>query len=369
MKGRLLSLDVLRGLDMVLLTVVGPLQNGWRLSWGIPECVTHQFSHGWSGFTLWDLIQPLFIFMCGAAIPFALGKRLEADGRPGRAYWRHVAGRFAMLYALGFVADRSIFKLDPLAISPIGNTLQLIAVGYLLAALVFPLKSRLARIAPFAVFLVVYGVVLAAFGDWTPDGNAAVQFDRWAFGFAFPPESVVFRPRGYSRLLTLPVYGFLTVAGLEATQVLRAEWTACRKVLTVAGAGAALAVAGLVLSPWVPMIKHVYSPSFTLVATGYSLMLLAACHLLTDVIGFRRGLWLFVLYGQTSLAAYMLYTFFAPAVNAVASAATVGVARIWPAAGPFAASLASAAFITWVLYLWRGSKLKELQMTKEGHHV
>ena len=356
MKGRLFSLDLLRGLDMVLLTVVGPLQNGWRLSWGIPACVTHQFSHYWSGFTLWDLIQPLFVFMCGAAVPFALGKRLDADGRAGRAYWRHVAGRFAMLYVLGFVAGGSIFKLDPMSLSPIGNTLHLIGVGYLLAALVFPLKSWIVRIAPFAVYLVAYGVVLAAFGDWTPEGNAAVKFDMWAFGFVLPPESVVFRPRGYSKLLSMPVYGFLTVAGVEATLVLRGAWSAKRKVLTVAAAGAALAAAGWALSPWMPMIKHVYSPSFVLAATGYSLILLAACYLFTDVLGFRRGLSFFILYGQTSLAAYMLYTFFAPAVDAAAKAATVGVPRLFPSAAPFATSIAAAALLTWILSVWRKSR-------------
>ena len=357
MKGRLLSLDVLRGLDMVLLTVVGPLQNGWRLSWGIPKWVTLQFSHLWSGFTLWDLILPLFIFMSGAAVPLALSKRME-DGRAGRAYWKHVATRFAMLYVLGFVAGGSIFKLDPMLLSPIGNTLQVIAVGYLFAALVLPLKSRFLRIAPFAAFLAVYGAVLLAFGDWTPDGNAAVKFDKWVFGFVFPPESVVFRPRGYSKLLTLPLYGFMTVAGLEATLVLRSGWSERRKALTLAVAAVALAAAGWVLVPWIPMIKHIFSPSFTLAAAGYSVVLLAICYFAVDVCGARRGLWLLLLYGQTSLAAYMLYTFFAPAVNAVASAATVGVARIWPAAGPFAASLASAAFITWTLYLWRGNKVK-----------
>ena len=356
MKGRLFSLDLLRGLDMVLLTVVGPLQNGWRLSWGIPECVTRQFSHGWIGFTLWDLVQPLFIFMCGAAVPFALGKRLEPDGRPGRVYWRHVAVRFAMLYALGFVAGGAVFKLDPMAISPIGNTLHLIAIGYLFAAFVFPIKSRVARIAPFAVFLAAYGAVLLAFGDWTPEGNAAVKFDRWAFSLLLPPEHCVFRPRGYSRLLTLPVYGFLTVAGMEATHVLRGDMTSRHKTLALFGAGAALVAVGWLLVPWIPMIKHVYSPSFTLAATGYSVLLLAACHLTTDVLGFRRGLWLFVLYGQTSLAAYMLYTFFAPAVNAVAAAATVGVPRIFPSAGPFASALVAAAFATWVLCIWRAGR-------------
>ena len=43
--------------------------------------------------------MPLFIFICGAAVPLALPRRLDAGGRPGLAYWRHVLGRVALLVA------------------------------------------------------------------------------------------------------------------------------------------------------------------------------------------------------------------------------------------------------------------------------
>ena len=78
--GRLFSLDLLRGLDMFLLTVIGPLviatQTGWKC---FPEPFYRQFHHAWEGFVLWDIIMPLFIFMCGAAVPFALRKRLQEE--------------------------------------------------------------------------------------------------------------------------------------------------------------------------------------------------------------------------------------------------------------------------------------------------
>ena len=78
---RLFSLDVLRGLDMMLLTVVGPLvcaaQKGWNC---FPDWFMRQFNHGWECFTLWDIIMPLFIFMCGAAMPLALERRLKKGG-------------------------------------------------------------------------------------------------------------------------------------------------------------------------------------------------------------------------------------------------------------------------------------------------
>ena len=41
-----------------------------------------QFRHPWGGFALWDIIMPLFIFMCGAAIPFALTRRLDENAQP-----------------------------------------------------------------------------------------------------------------------------------------------------------------------------------------------------------------------------------------------------------------------------------------------
>ena len=94
-QGRLFSLDLLRGLDMFLLTVIGPLVVEAQASWKcFPRSFYRQFYHGWEGFVLWDVIMPLFIFMCGAAIPFALRKRLQ-EGPV--TFWKHVLGRVALL--------------------------------------------------------------------------------------------------------------------------------------------------------------------------------------------------------------------------------------------------------------------------------
>ena len=98
-ESRLFSLDVLRGLDMILLTVVGPLVNSAQDGWEcLPGAFVMQFRHAWSGFTLWDIIMPLFIFMCGAAVPYALVKRLE---KGCGVFWGHVLARVALLWFLG----------------------------------------------------------------------------------------------------------------------------------------------------------------------------------------------------------------------------------------------------------------------------
>ena len=102
--GRLYSLDLLRGLDMFLLTVIGPFFAALNKATPLPDWFMGQFHHNWGGFTLWDIIMPLFIFMCGAAVPFALPKRMD-DGRAGLRYWRHVASRVALLWVLGMVSQ------------------------------------------------------------------------------------------------------------------------------------------------------------------------------------------------------------------------------------------------------------------------
>ena len=68
-KERLYSLDMLRGLDMLLLVVIGPIVRAADSAWHFSPAFMGQFRHGWECFTLWDIIMPLFIFMCGAAIP------------------------------------------------------------------------------------------------------------------------------------------------------------------------------------------------------------------------------------------------------------------------------------------------------------
>ena len=59
---RLYSLDLLRGIDMFLLTVCGPLVWILNAGYALPESVLFQFTHPWEGFTLWDIIMPLFVF-------------------------------------------------------------------------------------------------------------------------------------------------------------------------------------------------------------------------------------------------------------------------------------------------------------------
>ncbi|MDD4062043.1 MAG: DUF5009 domain-containing protein, partial [Kiritimatiellae bacterium] len=157
---RLFSLDLLRGLDMFLLVVVGRLIWTFQKVWNIPVEKLSQFQHAYGGFTFWDIIMPLFLFMCGAAIPFALPKRLTPEGKPTSAFWKHVIGRVVMLWIFGMICQGHLLELDRMTIYPYSNTLQTIAAGYFIAALALFIRNAKVRfVLPF-VLAAVYGTIL-----------------------------------------------------------------------------------------------------------------------------------------------------------------------------------------------------------------
>ena len=89
------SLDVFRGLTMILL-----LSHGFGLLEalkGKEGFLASQLDHAlWVGCTLWDLIQPAFTFIVGAAMPFAVRSRMR-KGEPRSAIFRHVVWRAVLL--------------------------------------------------------------------------------------------------------------------------------------------------------------------------------------------------------------------------------------------------------------------------------
>ena len=139
MKNRLYSLDILRGADIFFLTVLSEVFCAINKVWPLPKGFMAQLAHpSWAGFSVLDMVMPLFIFMCGAALPLALPKRLDADGHAGWPYWRHVLARVAMLWIFGMIAQGELLSFDLRRISFFNNTLQTIACGYVAVAFVIP---------------------------------------------------------------------------------------------------------------------------------------------------------------------------------------------------------------------------------------
>ena len=357
---RLFSLDLLRGLDMMLLTVVGPLVRGFNASWKLPDAFMEQFRHGWECFTLWDIIMPLFIFMCGAAIPFALPKRLT-DGKARWPYWRHVLGRVALLWFCGMLVQGNLCSLDPMKIMIFSNTLQSIAVGYLTAAAVMLIPCRRVRIAIPVALTLVYGLLVHFGGDYTPEGNVTVGVDRWVFALFLPEGNVSLNVGRYTWVLPSMMFAVMTLCGFHATELLRSGLSGKGKAWALFGYGGGMLALGWVLSIWVPVIKPIYTVSFTLQAMGWCTLALAALYVVTDLWRFRRGMGVVILYGQFALTAYLItHQPFAPALNALANSLTSGLPKLFgPVPQPFLVQVAAAICLTFALLVRRAVKSRD----------
>ena len=325
MKERLYSLDLLRGLDMILLVVVGPIVKAANAAWDFPPAFMGQFKHGWECFTLWDIIMPLFIFMCGAAIPFALGRRLE-NGKAGWTFWRHVLVRFAVLWALGMVVQGNLLTLDPVKFNPYSNTLQSIAAGYLATACVMLIPSKALRIAAPVAFALLYTLLLAFGGDYSQFGNFAFKSDIAILKAILPADSAyVASPNHYTWFSTSLMFAAMTLAGYHATEILRGageKWPTAARLFAYGGA---LEAVGWVASIWIPVIKPIYTLSFTAQAMGWCVIALALLYVLSDILMFRKGMWLVILFGQCSLTAYLVGGFFRPVLAKLAEILTQGL--------------------------------------------
>ena len=119
---RLLSLDVFRGLVVVVMTLVNylsPVQ-------GVPAWAKHA-PETTDGYTFVDVVFPAFLFMVGLAIPFALQRRLERGDSPG-ALTGKLLVRSAALLLLGVItANEHTYAADAAVLSkPVWFSLALL---------------------------------------------------------------------------------------------------------------------------------------------------------------------------------------------------------------------------------------------------
>jgi predicted acyltransferase len=114
----------------------------------------------WQGFHFYDLIFPLFLFLIGVSIPLALGKRL-ARGDSLTSIYKHIVLRVAILIVLAMMVNGRLLTYDPSKFALSYSVLQMLALGYLVASLLF-LNLRLGgQVVATVVMLVRYWALLA----------------------------------------------------------------------------------------------------------------------------------------------------------------------------------------------------------------
>jgi predicted acyltransferase len=305
---RLLSLDALRGFDMMWIVgadALGSALSGFR-GGPVARFAAAQLDHvPWSGIRFYDTIFPLFVFMVGVAIPFSLD-RMVASGSRAEAL-RRIARRTVLLFLLGiFYYGGLATELSQIRLL---GVLQRIALCYCASSLLYLWLPRRGIVAAAAALLVGYWALMTfvpvpgfGAGDFREGHNLANWIDsRWLplrkWDGDHDPEGI---------LSTLPAIASCLI-GVLAGRLLRDPSRGGRsKVALLSAAGCALMAAGFLWGLQFPIIKKVWSSSFVLVAGGWSVLLLAAFYLVADVWKRRRWLMPFAWLGSNALTIYIV---------------------------------------------------------------
>jgi predicted acyltransferase len=347
---RLVSLDALRGFDMlwitggtaILLGLGKVLQRPWF------DKFLEQFDHvPWRGLHFFDLIWPLFMFIMGAAIPLSVAKR-RAKGVTDRSLLLHAVRRALIMFCLGTITQGNLLLFDLSKFRPCYSVLHGLAVGYLLATIVVLKVNEKWHPATIGAFLLVYWAMIMLIpvpgvgaGVLTPQGNVATYVDKLVLGRFHYGENTWF--------LSYLGFGASVLLGVLAGQILMTGRAAKSKIYRLLGAGAVSLVVGLLWSLWFPVIKLLWTSSFVLIGGGVSFLVLALFYWIIDVRGYRKWAFGFIVIGMNSIAVY-----FATEVFDFTRVGNVFVGHLLPRLGRWDSLVeASAAFaIVWLILYW-----------------
>ena len=304
---RLLSIDIFRGLTVILMTIVNNPGD-----WGH---IYAPLEHAeWHGYTLTDLVFPSFLFIVGISTVlskpsedqlwkifkralriFLLGLSLSFFSKIHAGDFTLVVRLLAMAAAtVAFLGDYSLKKQFWVAVGAfvlmiglcfsgltdfehvrIPGVLQRIAVVYLLVGLLHFYASLRIQIVVFIASLVGYWALMhfvevpgIGAANLEVNKNLAAWLDNYLLEGHLWASSKTWDPEGI--LSTLPAVA-TGLAGLFAGRYLQGS----AKASVLFAAGAIALVAGTIWGWYFPINKALWTSSYVLVAAGWDLLLLA----------------------------------------------------------------------------------------------
>lgn len=376
---RVASVDAYRG--FVMLLMMAEVLHLSRVARAVPESgfwkflAYHQTHVEWIGCSLHDLIQPSFSFLVGVALPFSIGNRI-ARGQSKSHLIGHAAWRALVLILLGvflrsighsqtywtFEDTLSQIGLGYLALFVLGFrpvrdqwiALGVILVGYWLAFAWYPLPAAGFDYASVGVPN-DWPHLMSGFGaHWNKNSNLAWAFDTWWLNL-FPREKpFAFNGGGYATLSFIPTLGTM-ILGLLAGGVLRSTRTAAGKVKWLALAGMAFLGGGALLGALgiCPVVKRIWTPSWTLYSGGWSFLLLAGFYAVIDWWGRKGWSYPLMVVGMNSIAAYCMAHLFDGFISeALTTNLGVNVFKWFGAAYEPLVHGAAVLFFLWLILFW-----------------
>ncbi|XOV91577.1 MAG: acyltransferase family protein [Bacteroidota bacterium] len=295
---RLLSLDFFRGFTMFILVgsglwgVMRESDVGWisEIGW--------QFEHRyWHGLTLWDFVEPFFMFIVGVAIPFSVLKRLERGEQWGDLV-KHALKRSLILFILGIAiysigAGRPVFRL--------WNVLTQLSVTYLVAFLLMNKSIKLQLIVSFSLLVVTE----LLYRLWPVEGFNQPFFADHNFGSWVDLKLMgVLEGDHWVAFNVVPTTAF-AIWGVIAGLLLRSDKSDSQKLKTLILFGVVGIIAGFLLDPITPMIKRIGTSSIIIETGGWCLVALAFSYWMVDLKKVHKVPKFFAIVGMNPLFIYL----------------------------------------------------------------
>lgn len=315
---RVVSIDALRGFDMFWIigggTVLSQLVEVWDNP--VTRTIKEQLEHvKWEGFHFEDLIFPLFLFIMGAVLPFSMSRRRQ-KGQSSAAIHLHILKRSVVLILLGLLFNNLMnFEWSEMRWP---GVLQRIGVCYFFAAIIVVHTKWRTQAIIISAVLILYWLAAALIpvpsfgaGVMTMEGCLSTYIDQQLI----PGELYYGYGDNEGIISTFPAV-CTVLMGAMAGHWLRSPQDASRrdrpgsnKAAGLAVAGLACVIAGYVWSFAFPIIKIIWTSSYTLFSGGLCLMLLALFYWIIDVKGYRRWTFFFVVIGVNPITIYFLQRF------------------------------------------------------------
>lgn len=304
---RYYALDILRGMTIALMIMVNN-----------PGSWTHVYAPlrhaAWHGFTPTDWVFPSFLFVVGNAMSFSL-KKYGAQGES--AFLKKVFKRAGAIFLIGLLLNAFpfVYRTDGeilfknLANIRIMGVLQRIALCYLFASLIIHYLKLKGAVLVGILILLAYWAIMYFLGTsplpYSLENNAALKLDALIFrpeniykGFGIP-----FDPEGLLSTLTATVN---VIAGYVAGIFIQKSGKEFKTIWKLIGAGIGLILLALLWDMYFPINKPIWTSSYVLYSTGWTLIVLAILIFIIELLNFKKWAYFFEAFGKNPLFIYVV---------------------------------------------------------------
>lgn len=316
---RLLSVDALRGFDMFW--IMGAegffaalfIATGWSVFSVFAEQMTHS---QWHGFTAYDLIFPLFIFLSGVSIGIAAKPIAQYSSEQKKQQYQHAFKRLGLLLLFGVFYNHGWGQGIPASVDEIryASVLGRIGIAWFVAILlIWHLSVRQQWFVSIGI-LVGYWLLLnfVTLGDYGGGNYTATHaLNVWFDQHLLPGISYQNLPMDPEGILSNIPSIVNAMAGVFIGRHLKAMQDQPMKLFTqLIILGVVCLAVGYLWGQFFPINKSLWTSTFVLITVGYSILLLALFYLIIDVFNVQQWAKFFAVIGMNSIVIYLSTSLF-----------------------------------------------------------